>query len=131
MRSSHLLRAEELARDARRPRREAHSVELQGVVLSHRRTSSRRFARGSCARATFARIGERQGEARCLQHLGAAALVDRRAAGQLLRGSPEPLDRREAAEVALDQLERAKALRAGQPDTALARPLPGKSPPAC
>jgi len=115
---THLLRAEELARDLGDLGSQAHSTELRGVVLSKGDLIGAVRA-WQLARATFARIGEDQGVARCLQHLGSAAVVDPRAAGQLLRGSPEPLDRREAAEVALTHLERAKALRAGQPDTTL------------
>jgi tetratricopeptide (TPR) repeat protein len=114
----HLLRAEELAQDTGDVGGQAHSIELQGVVLSERNLAEAVRA-WQLARATFARIGEEQGEARCLQHLGAAAVTDARAAGQLLRGNPEPVGAREAAEVALEHLERAKALRTGQPDTAL------------
>ncbi len=115
---THLERAEELARDLDDLGSEAHSIELRGVVLS-KADLIKAVRAWQLARATFARIGEDQGVARCLQHLGSAAVVDPCAAGQLLRGSPEPLDRREAAEVALTHLERAKALRAGQPDTEL------------
>lgn len=114
----HLLRAEELALDARDAGCQAHSVELQGIVLSQRNLIEAVRA-WQLARATFAKIGEDQGEARCLQHLGSAAVTDARAAGQLLHGHPTNLSRREAAEVALAHLERAKALRAGQPNTAL------------
>jgi hypothetical protein len=71
------------------------------------------------ARATFARIGDDQGEARCLQHLGTAALVDPAAAGQILKGTPERLATRDAALEALRCLERAKTLQTGKPDTSL------------
>lgn len=114
----HLRRAEELAQELRDHGSQAQAIELRGVALS-KRDLIEAVRAWQLARAAFASIGEDQGEARCLQHLGSAAVTDPRAAGQLLRGSPEPLDRREAAEVALTHLERAKALRAGQPNTEL------------
>ena len=75
-----------LAQDAGDHGAQAHSVELQGVVLSHWNLVESVRA-WQLARTTFARIGERQGEARCLQHLAAAALTDPRAAGQLLQAT--------------------------------------------
>ena len=114
----YLLQAEERAVDEGDTGGQAHSTELQGVVLSKRNLVEAVRA-WQLARAMFARIGDDQGEARCLQHLGTAALVDHTAAGQILRGTPERLDDRDAAQVALIRLERAKALRAGQPDTRL------------
>lgn len=114
----HLRRAEEVAQDLGDLGAQAHSVELQGVVLSHDDLVEA-VRRWQLARATFAKIGEDQGEARCLQHLGAAAAVNARAAGQLAKGHPTALPRKEAAEVALTHLARAKSLRAGQPDTTL------------
>jgi tetratricopeptide (TPR) repeat protein len=107
------LRAEELAVDAGDQGAEAHSVELQGVVLSHWNLVEAVRA-WQQSRATFTRIGERQGQARCLQHLAAAALADPRAAGQLLRGEPEPADPREAASAALTRLLEARSLRPRQ-----------------
>jgi hypothetical protein len=117
--SAHLLRAEELALDAGDRGAQAHSVELRGVVLAHRDLvgAVRLWKR---ARATFAGIGEREGEARCLQHLAAAAITDRRAAGQLLHGDPAPANPRAAALEAINLLRRAKTLRPRHPDTALA-----------
>jgi hypothetical protein len=108
-----LVRAEELALDAGDHGAQAHSLELQGVVLSHwNLVESVRF--WQLARATFGRIGEKQGEARCLQHLAAAALADSRAAGQLLWGNPEPVAEQEAASAALSRLQQAKSLRPRQ-----------------
>jgi hypothetical protein len=107
------LRAEELAVDAGDHGAAAHSVELQGVVLSHWNLVEAVRA-WQQARAAFMRIGEKQGQARCLQHLGAAALVDVRAAGQLLRGAPEPVDQREAASAALTRLLESRSLRPRQ-----------------
>lgn len=114
----HLLLAEERAQDTGDDGARAHSVELQGVVLSQRNLVEAVRA-WQQARTTFARIGERQGEARCLQHLGAAALTDAHAAGQLLRGNPEPVDPREAALEALRLLQKAKTLRPRHPDNTL------------
>ncbi|MDQ3786732.1 MAG: hypothetical protein M3422_05735, partial [Actinomycetota bacterium] len=114
----HLRRAEKVARAAGDVGAQAHSTELQGVVLS-RKNPAEAVRAWQLARATFARIGEEHGEARCLQHLGAVAVTDPVAAGQLLRGVPEPVPVREAAREALRCLERAKALRTGQPDTDL------------
>ncbi|HEX6360054.1 hypothetical protein [Actinophytocola sp.] len=106
----YLVRAEKLARDASDHGSLAHSIELQGVVLSHWQIveAVRYWHR---ALATFTRIREEQGVARCRQHLGAVALIDERAAGQLLRGTPEPVTRREAAGVAIAYLQHAKTLR--------------------
>jgi ABC-type sugar transport system permease subunit len=71
------------------------------------------------AKELFVKVGEEQGEARCLQHLGSAALTDPRVAGQIHDGRPTPLTQQEAAAAALPLLTRAKQLRAGQPDTTL------------
>src|SRR5262249_49734992 len=108
-----LVRAEDLAQDAGDHGAQAHSVELQGVGLSHfDLVESVRF--WQLAHATFGRIGEKQGEARCLQHLAAAALADPRAAGQLLWGNPQPVEDAEAARAALSRLLQAKSLRPRQ-----------------
>ena len=107
------LRAEELAQDAGDQGAQAHSVELQGVVLAHWNLVEAVRA-WQLAQTTFTRIGEKQGTARCLQHLAAAALADPRAAGQLLRGNPEPVDEREAASAALIRLQEAISLRPRQ-----------------
>ncbi len=114
----HLRRATEVAQDAGDVGAQAHCTELRGVVLS-RKDPAEAVRAWQLARATFARIGEEHGEARCLQHLGAVAVTDPVAAGQLLRGVPEPVPAREAAREALRCLARAKALRTGQPDTDL------------
>lgn len=114
----YLLQAEERAVDAGDAGGQAHSTELQGVVLSQRNLVEAVRA-WQLARATFARIGDDQGEARCLQHLGTAALVDPAAAGQILKGTPERLATRDAAREALRCLERAKTLQTGKPDTSL------------
>ncbi|MFL6143081.1 MAG: hypothetical protein ACJ72N_14605 [Labedaea sp.] len=99
---------------------QAHALELQGIALSAMAgrlpDAVRLWLR---AREVFVRAGEEQGEARCLQHLGSAALHSGTAAGQIRDGRPDPLDERVAAGVALPLLERAKRLRAGQPGTQL------------
>lgn len=116
----HLRRAERLANDRRDLGCRAHAVELQGVALSCQDGQLlEAVAAWRLAEHYFATIGEEQGEARCLQHLGSAALVDGRVAGQIRDNRPTQLDEPAAAAVALRLLERAKQLRAGQPDTQL------------
>ncbi|GAB3472594.1 hypothetical protein [Actinophytocola sediminis] len=115
-----LREAEKVARDARDTGSEAHSVELQGTALAMR--DGQLVAAVRCwqrARTIFGRIGENAGEARCLVNLAAAALNDVRLAGLLRFGRPTPLSTRDAAAVVLPLLERAKALRTGQPGTDL------------
>jgi tetratricopeptide (TPR) repeat protein len=116
----HLRRAERLAIDRRDLGCRAHALELQGVALSSQ--DGRLLdavAAWRLAEHYFATIGEEQGESRCLQHLGAAALVDGKAAGQIRDNRPHPLDDSDAAVLALGLLRRAKRLRAGQPGTHL------------
>jgi hypothetical protein len=116
----HLALAERLASAAGDPGCVAHSVELQGITLSQQDGQLvAAAARWQRARVMFANLREDQGEARCLQHLGAAAITDTRVAAYLRDGSTEELSLREAAETAIPLLERAKELREGQPDTEL------------
>jgi hypothetical protein len=107
-----LTQAEAMARDRHDIGCQAQAVELRGVALSatdlHEAVSLWQEAR-----QLFEAIGEEQGQARCLQHLGAAALTDPTVATRLADG---PAD---AAAAALPLLQRSKQLRAGQPDTAL------------
>ncbi|OLF19109.1 tetratricopeptide repeat protein [Actinophytocola xanthii] len=115
-----LREAEKVARDARDAGSEAHSVELQGTALATQDGTLVEAARcWQRARTVFRRIGEDPGEARCLQHLGAAALCEPGVAGLVRVGRPVPLPGPDAAAVALALLERAKELRTGQPDTEL------------
>lgn len=116
--ATHLARAEALAQDLGDAGAWAHSQELLGICLSGTDLVEA-VRRWQLARTTFNHVGEEQGEARCLQHLGAAALADPVAAGQLARGAPEPLARAAAERVALAHLTLAKSLRVGQPDTGL------------
>jgi hypothetical protein len=116
----HLRRAERLANDRRDLGCRAHAVELQGVALSYQDGRLLEAVTAwQLAEHYFTTIGEEQGEARCLQHLGAAALIDGRVAGQIRDNRPTPLDEHAAATIALGLLERAKKLRAGQPGTQL------------
>jgi hypothetical protein len=117
----YLRRAEELAIEQRDTGSYAHAVELQGVAIAHRPAGLPDAVRlWRQANEWFSRIGEEQGEARCLQHLGAAALTDSAVAGLIRDERASRLTEREAAEVACGLLERATFLRAGQPDTWLA-----------
>jgi tetratricopeptide (TPR) repeat protein len=115
---THLRKAERLAVDRRDIGAQAHAIELHGVALSFTALPDAvRLWRQAWKR--FDTLGEEQGVARCLQHLGAAALVDATVAGLIRDGRPTPLTEREAAAVALLLLEQSKRLRAGQPATAL------------
>lgn len=115
---TYLRRAEKLATDRHDTGCHAHILELQGIALAATDLleAVRFWLR---AKELFVLVGEEQGEARCLQHLGSAALVNPEAAGQIRDGRPTALPAPEAAEVALPLLARAKHLRAGQPDTTL------------
>lgn len=93
----YLRRAKTLADDVGDQGAWAHSVELEGVVRAHDDLAEAVQAWLS-AKDTFARIGERQGEARCLQHLGAAALTGEH----------------QDAQAALDYLEESTKLRPRQ-----------------
>lgn len=115
-----LEKAERLAAAAGDPGCVAHSVELRGVALSHK--DGQLVAAAALwqrARVMFENLGEKHGEARCLQHLGSAAVFDTRVAAYLRDGSTEELSLPEAAETAVKLLELAKVRRAGQPDNEL------------
>jgi tetratricopeptide (TPR) repeat protein len=115
---THLRKARRLAVDRRDTGAQAHAIELHGIAVAHEQLlEAARLWRQ--AWKIFDTLGEEQGVARCLQHLGAAALVDATIAGLLRDGRPSPLPDREAAAVALLILEQSKKLRAGQPDNAL------------
>jgi hypothetical protein len=117
---THLRRAEKAAREAGDIGSEAQAIELQGVATAQLHDGLPGAVElWQRAKERFVRIGEEQGTARCLQHLGSAALVDGRIAGQLRDGRLVPLDDRAAAAVALPLLVESKRLREGQPDTGL------------
>lgn len=115
-----LEKAERLASAAGDPGCVAHSVELRGVALSQ--MDGQLVAAAALwqrARVMFENLGEKHGEARCLQHLGSAAITDTRVAAYLRDGSTEELPLPEAAKEAVTLLELAKERRAGQPATEL------------
>jgi hypothetical protein len=98
----------------------AHIVELRGIALSQKDGQLvDAAALWQRARVTFKNLGERHGEARCLQHLGSAAITDTRVAAYLRDGSTGELPLPAAAKTAVELLEDAKELRAGQLDTGL------------
>jgi len=99
-----LAKAEGMARTRGDTGCHAQAVELRGIAESGE-DLDRAVSLWQEASQLFAAIGEEQGQARCLQHLGAAAVVD-----------PAVADRLDSA---VSLLERSKKLRAGQPDTTL------------
>ena len=108
----YLDRAEAMARERHDIGCQAQAVELRGIALS-RTDLHAAVSLWQEAQQLFEAIGEEQGQARCLQHLGAAALTDPTVATRL---ADDPAD---AALTAMPLLQRSKQLRAGQPDTAL------------
>jgi tetratricopeptide (TPR) repeat protein len=86
---------------------EAHSHELAGVVSWAQKNPLEAIAWWRRARRLYADVGDREGEARCLQHLGSAALRSRLVAGKLRRDD-EPVDA-----VPLRLLQASAALRGG------------------
>jgi tetratricopeptide (TPR) repeat protein len=99
-----LDRAEAMARERNDTGCRAQAVELRGIARAgedlHEAVSLWQEAR-----QLFEAIGDEQGQARCLQHLGAAAVANTTVAARLAD--------------AVTLLEQSKRLRAGQPDTAL------------
>jgi hypothetical protein len=108
----YLDRAEAMARDRHDTGCQAQAVELRGIALSATNLPEA-VSLWQEARQLFEAIGEEQGQARCLQHLGAAALIDPTVAVRLADGPTDP------TAIAIPLLQRSKQLRAGQPDTAL------------
>lgn len=96
----------------------AHCLELRGIALSYEDGDLPAAAvLWQRARLMFGNLGEKHSEARCLQHLGAAALIDTEVAASISNGATDE----ESLSKAIDALlEGAKELRAGQPDTGLA-----------
>jgi tetratricopeptide (TPR) repeat protein len=97
----------------------AHVVELQGVAAILGGNAPYAVTRWEEALGLYRDLGEEQGEARCLQHLGTVAVASPEIAGLLGTGHRSPVSPREAAAIAHDKLTRAKRLMAGQPDTTL------------
>jgi tetratricopeptide (TPR) repeat protein len=115
----YLRRAEKAAQEHGDTGAQAHAIELQGVATAHNGDLHTAVDLWQRAKNGFTHVGEEQGRARCLQHLGSAALVDPKVAGQIRDGRRVALGSRAAAEVALPLLEEAQRLREGQPDTTL------------
>jgi len=97
----------------------AHVVELQGVAAIRGGNATQAVTRWQQALALYRDLGEEQGEARCLQHLGTLAVVSPDIAGLLDTGHRLPVGPNRAAAVARDYLARSKHLLAGQPDRTL------------
>jgi tetratricopeptide (TPR) repeat protein len=97
----------------------AHVVELQGVAAIRGGNATQAVTRWQQALALYRDLGEEQGEARCLQHLGTLAVVSPDIAGLLDTGHRLPVGPNRAATVARDYLARSKHLLAGQPDRTL------------
>ncbi|HEU5474374.1 MAG TPA: hypothetical protein VFV67_27315 [Actinophytocola sp.] len=110
----YLDRAEAMARDRHDVGCQAQAVELRGIAQTATDLSAA-VSLWQEALQLFESIGEEQGQARCLQHLGTAALADETVAARL---SDDPAD---AATIARSLLERSLRLRAGQPDTTLVK----------
>jgi tetratricopeptide (TPR) repeat protein len=116
---THLDQAEMMARTGGDLSGEAQVIELQGVVAARRRRFRQAVRLWQRANSRYAQLGEEQGQARCLQHLGSAALVKPRVAGLLHIGRAVRLSAEDSARVAWPLLRDSKRLRAGQPDTGL------------
>jgi hypothetical protein len=116
---THLDQAETMARTGGDLSGEAQVIELQGVVAARRRRFRQAVRLWQRANGRYAQLGEEQGQARCLQHLGSVALVMPRVAGLLHIGRAVRLSAEDCARVALPLLQASKRLRAGQPDTEL------------
>jgi hypothetical protein len=97
----------------------AHIVELQGVAAIRGGNAPHAVARWQQALALYRDLGEEQGEARCLRHLGTLAVVSPDIAGLLDTGHRLPVGPDRAATVARDYLLRSKRLLAGQPNLTL------------
>jgi tetratricopeptide (TPR) repeat protein len=116
---THLDLAETIARTGGDLSGEAQVIESQGVVAARRRRFELAVRLWQRANGRYAELGEEQGQARCLQHLGSAALVVPEVAGLLHTGRPVRRSGDQAARVALPLLRDSKRLRAGQPNTEL------------
>jgi len=98
----------------------AHVVELHGVAAIRAGNDRDAVRRWQQALALYRDLGEEQGEARCLQHLGTLAVVRPDIAGLLDTGHRLSIAQDRAATVARDYLLRSKHLLAGQPNPTLA-----------
>lgn len=97
----------------------AHVVELQGVAALREDRDRHAVELWQRALGVYRDLGEEQGQARCLQHLGTLALTRPRTVDLLDPGDRLPAGPDRAARVARDYLLRSKRLRAGQPNPTL------------
>lgn len=95
----------------------AQIVELKGVTAIHGGNRVQAVAQWQEALAWYRDLGDEQGQARCLQHLGSLAVVSPDVAGLLDTGHPLPVGADRAARVAHDYLSQSKHLLAGQPSS--------------
>lgn len=95
----------------------AHVAELQGVAAIQGGNRTQAVTLWQRALASYRGLGEEQGQARCLQHLGSLAVVHPDVAGLLDTGQALPVGPDRAATVAHDYLSRSKRLLAGQPSS--------------
>lgn len=112
-----LAQAETLAEQADDLSGRAQVVELRGVVAIRGGSPVHAVALWQEALAWYRDLGEEQGLARCLQHLGGLAVVSPDIAGLLDTGQPSPIGPDRAARVAYDYLSQSKHLLAGQPSS--------------
>jgi hypothetical protein len=128
----HLDLAAARALTARDVSTQAHAHELAGIVAWSQDNPREAAARWQHAEHLYAEVAERESQARCLQHLGSAALTNPLVAAETRRPG-EPADR-----VALRLLEASAHLREGAHDHALlqhylaqaGRPHPTPQPPS-
>lgn len=97
----------------------AHILELRGVAAIRGGIAPHAVSLWQQALARYRELGEEQGEARCLRHLGTLAVVSPDIAGLLDTGQRLPVGPDRAATVARDYLLRSKRLLAGQPNLTL------------
>lgn len=102
----------------------AHAIEVLGVASWRRQRRVEAVVRWRQALGLHRELGEDQGAARCLLHLGSVALLEPPVAG-VKDSSPRALHPAEAAAVAVLLLAESLRLRAGQgaaaPGTRLAQ----------
>ena len=108
-----LDRAETRAAEGADPCGLAQVAELRGVAAWMQGRSSAAVVLWQRALTEFNRVADRQGQARCLQHLGSAVLVAPELTGLVLDERRRPHDEAAAVQHALAWLERSQRLRTG------------------
>jgi tetratricopeptide (TPR) repeat protein len=111
----HLAHAEQLATETENWSARAHAVELLGVVSWRRGRSPEAISRWRQALELYRELGEDQGVARCLLHLGTVAVTEPAVAGLVQGSAVRELTPAAGAEVAVPLLTESLRLRAGQP----------------